>query len=61
MRIYLDKGEVSILENVDIKKLMQMLGKVNPKDLEYSIKKANEIMNSKDKDKIIEDLKKNLH
>lgn len=49
------------MANMDIKKMMELLGQVNPKDLEYSIKKANEIMNSKDKDKIIEDLKKNLH
>lgn len=42
-------------------KLMNLLSKVDKKDLERGIQKANEIMNSKDRDKIIQDLKKNLN
>ncbi len=47
--------------NIDMGKLMNLLSKVDKKDLEKSITKANEIMNSKDRDKIIEDLTKNLN
>ena len=46
--------------NIDMGTLMNILSKVDKKDLEKSIAKANEIMNSKDKDKIIEDLTKNI-
>ena len=46
--------------NIDMGTLMSMLSKFDKKDLEKGIPKANEIMNSKDKDKIIEDLTKNM-
>jgi len=38
---------------------MSMLSKMDKKDLEEGIKKATEILNSQDKDKIINDLKNN--
>ena len=41
---------------IDMGKLMEILSKVDKKDLEKSIAKANEIMNSKDKQQIIKDL-----
>lgn len=41
---------------IDMGKLMEFLSKVDKKDLEKSIAKANEIMNSKDKEQIIKDL-----
>lgn len=44
----------------DMKQLMSMLSKVNKKDLQESIKKANEIMNSSNRDEIISELKKKL-
>lgn len=44
--------------NFDISKLMSMLSKMDKKDLEAGIAKANQILNSKDKDKIINELKK---
>lgn len=46
--------------NIDMGTLMNLLSKIDKKDLEKSIEKANEIMNSKDKDKIIEDLTKKM-
>lgn len=46
--------------NIDMGTLMNLLSKIDKKDLEKSIEKANEIMNSKDKDKLIEDLTKKL-
>ena len=47
--------------NFDMKSLMNMLSKVDKKDLQNSIKKANEIMNSSNRDEIINDIKKNLN
>ena len=41
--------------------LLNILSKMDKKDLQNSINKANEIMNSKDRDKIIEELKKNIN
>lgn len=46
--------------NIDMGTLMNLLSKIDKKNLEKSIEKANEIMNSKDKDKLIEDLTKKL-
>lgn len=48
------------MDNLDMQKLMNMLSKVDKKDLEKGIEKANQIMNSKDTDSIINELKKNL-
>lgn len=47
--------------NLDMKQIMNMLSKVDKKDLQESIKKANEIMKSNNKDEIINELKKNLN
>lgn len=44
------------MEQIDMGKLMEILSKVDKKDLEKSIAKANEIMNSKDKEQIIKDM-----
>lgn len=48
------------MDNLDMQKLMNMLSKVDKKDLEKGIEKANQIINSKDRDSIINELKKNL-
>lgn len=48
------------MNNIDMNQLMNLLGKVDKKDLEKAILQANQIMNSKDKDQIIDNLKKNL-
>lgn len=46
--------------NFDMKQLMNMLSKMDKKDLQNSIQKANEIMNSNNRDELINELKKNL-
>ena len=46
--------------NFDMKQLMSVLSKMDKKDLQNSIQKANEIMNSNNRDEIINELKKNL-
>ena len=40
---------------------MSMLSKMDKRDLQNSIQKANEIMNSSNRDEIINELKKNLN
>ena len=45
---------------MDVAQLMNMLSKMDKKDLQNSIQKANEIMNSNNRDEIINELKKNL-
>ena len=42
------------MNNFDMNQLLNMISKMDKKDLEQSIKKANEIMNSSDKQKIID-------
>lgn len=46
-----------ILNNADMSKIMDILSKMNPKDLENSIAKANQILQSNNKDEIINKLK----
>lgn len=46
---------------MDMTKLMNMVSKMDKKDLQNAIIKANEIMNSPDKEKIIDELKKNMN
>lgn len=41
-------------------KLLGLLGKVDKKDLEKAISQANQIMNSENRDQIIDDLKKKM-
>lgn len=49
------------MNNLDMNQLLKMVSQMDKRDLQNAIGKANEIMNSKDRDKIIEDLKKNMH
>lgn len=44
------------MNNMDMAKLMSMLAKMDKKDLEEGLAKATKILNSKDKDKIINNL-----
>lgn len=47
------------MNNSDMQKIMSMLAKMDKKDLEAGIAKANAILNSKDKNAIIDQLKNN--
>ena len=53
--------EVICMDNLDMAKLMNMLSKVDKKDLEKSMEIANKIMKSENKDEIIKNLKNNLN
>lgn len=46
------------MNNVDMAKLMSILSKMDKKDLEEGLAKASQILNSKDKDSIINDIQK---
>jgi hypothetical protein len=46
--------------NIDINQLMQLIGQMDKKDLENAISKANDIINSKEGSKMIENLKNNM-
>lgn len=46
------------MNNNDMSALMGMLAKMDKKQLEQGLAKASEILNSKDKDKMIEEIKK---
>lgn len=43
--------------NINMNMLLNMLSKMDKKDLENGIEQANKILNSKNKDEIINDLK----
>ncbi|MBO5004821.1 MAG: hypothetical protein J6D03_06220 [Clostridia bacterium] len=45
--------------NIDISSLMNMLSKMDKKQLEEGLAKASQVLNSKDKDKIINQITKN--
>ena len=45
--------------NFDMAKMMAMLSKMDKKDLEAGIAKANQILKSKSKDEILQELKQN--
>ncbi len=45
--------------NIDITKLMDMLSKMDKKQLEEGLAKASQVLNSKDKNKIISEITKN--
>lgn len=45
------------MNNMNINMLMNMLSKMDKKDLEKGIEQANQILNSKNKDEIINQLK----
>lgn len=46
------------MNEVDMQKIMSMLSKMDKKDLEAGIAKANAILNSKDKDSLMNEFKK---
>lgn len=47
--------------NVDISKLMNTLSHMDKKDLENGLKQLNQVLNSGDKQKIIDQLKNNMN
>lgn len=47
--------------NMDINKLMSALSKMDKKDLEKGMNQLSKILNSNDKDKIIDQLKNNMN
>lgn len=47
--------------NMDMAKLMAMLSSMNKSDLDKGLKQLNQVLNSPDKDKIINNLKDNLN
>ena len=47
--------------NVDISQLMNALSKMDKKDLEKGMNQLNQILNSNDKQKIIDNLKNNMN
>ena len=47
------------VNNVDMAKLMSILSKMDKKELEEGLNKASQLLNSKDADSIINDIKKN--
>lgn len=47
------------MNNINMAKLMQMLSKMDKKDLEAGMAKANEILQSKNKDEILQEIQKN--
>ena len=49
------------MNNLNMASLMQMLSKMDKKDLEAGIAKANQILQSKNKNQVINELNKNLH
>lgn len=48
------------MNNINLNQLLEMLGRTNKNDLEKAISQANQIMNSENKDEIINELKKKL-
>lgn len=49
------------INNLDMASLMQMLSKMDKKDLEAGIAKANQILQSKNKNDVINNLNKNTY
>ena len=47
--------------NIDMSKLMSMLSNMDKKDLEKGVQQLNYVLNSPDKQKIIDNLKNNLN
>lgn len=45
------------MDNTDMSKLIDMLSKMDPKDLENGIAKANQILESGNKDEILKKIK----
>lgn len=49
------------MDNINLNQLIQLASKMDKKDLENAINQANAIMNSKDRDKIINELKNKMN
>lgn len=49
------------MNNLNMANLMQMLSKMDKKDLEAGIARANKILQSKNKNEVINELNKNMH
>lgn len=47
------------MNNMDISKMMEMLSKMDKADLEQNLNKVSKILNSKDADRVIDEIKKN--
>lgn len=47
--------------NLDMAKLMAMLSTMDKQDLDKGLKQLSQVLNSKDKDKIIDALKSNMN
>ena len=47
------------MNNMDISKMMEMLSKMDKVDLEQNLNKVSKILNSKDADRVIDEIKKN--
>lgn len=47
--------------NIDMAKLMNMLSNMDKKDLEKGMQQLNQVLNSNDKQKIIDNLKNNMN
>ena len=45
--------------NMDIKKMMEMLSKMDKTELEQNLNKVSKILNSKDADRVKDEIKKN--
>ena len=45
--------------NMDIKKMLEMLSKMDKTELEQNLNKVSKILNSKDADRVIDEIKKN--
>ena len=54
-------GGIMNNNNMDISKLMNALSNMDKKDLEKGIAQLNNVLNSNDKQKIIEQLKNNMN
>lgn len=48
------------MNNLDMASLMQMLSKMDKKDLEAGLAKANQILQSKNKDEVMKEINKNM-
>lgn len=47
------------MNNMDISKMMEMLSKMDKADLEQNLNKVRKILNSKDANRVIDEIKKN--
>lgn len=48
------------MDNMDMAKLMNMLSKMDKKDLAQGLSKVAQVLNSPEKDKIISEINKNM-